>query len=101
MPLTIFARNTDQTEFLVDTITDAEVMVLKHVLSGEEGVRRWISDAVRGKINNAKKRMVEEALFYARKKKISPNSLSDDDLIASFVRARIYKDKEARQLEQP
>ena len=80
------------------TLTTLEESVLKNDLLD---VQDWVDNAIAGKINNCKKRMIREWLpkLYADDS-VSSIPASEDDIVALVVARSDYKDRVAREAEE-
>jgi hypothetical protein len=79
------------------TLTSVEESVLMHELLDANA---WAVAALDGKINNVKKRMLEEArqVLYADES-VTQIPASDDEIIAMYVERDDYKDRAERDAE--
>ena len=77
------------------TLTQSEENILAHDLLDPN---EWVVSALNGKINNIKKRMVEEArqVLYADES-VTQIPSSDDEIIEVFVARSDYKNRAARE----
>lgn len=82
---------------LTVTISDADELALKHDLLDIEA---WLRSAVRGKINQCRKRMVQTGIQMLMK---DPNvnniPATQDGVIAAMTGRPDYKDRQAREQE--
>ena len=79
------------------TLTSVEESVLMHdILDANE----WVVSALNGKINNVKKRMLEEArqVLYADES-VTQIPASDDEIITMYVARDDYKNRAERAAE--
>ena len=79
------------------TLTSVEESVLMHdILDANE----WVVSALNGKINNVKKRMLEEArqVLYADES-VTQITASDDEIIRMYVARDDYKNRAERAAE--
>lgn len=77
-------------------ITDKEVKILKDsILDIEE----WVNNAVQGKINNCKKRLIDRELVKAAKEGVSIPS-NEDQMIDAITNRKNYKDRKTRDEEK-
>ena len=79
------------------TLSSTEEAVLKNDLLD---VQDWVDKAIDGKINNCKKRMINEWLpkLYADDS-VSSIPASEDEIVAMIVARDDYKDRAARDAE--
>ena len=79
------------------TITDADETALDNDLLDKDA---WIQDAVTGKINNCKKRMIEQwrPIVFADDS-VATIPANDDDFIALIVARDDYKTRTERDAE--
>ena len=79
------------------TLTSVEESVLMHDLLDADA---WVVGALDGKINNIKKRMLEEArqVLYADES-VTQIPASDDEIITMYVARSDYKNRAERDAE--
>ena len=79
------------------TLSSTEESVLKNDLTD---VQDWVDKAIDGKVNNCKKRMLQEWLpkLYADES-VTQIPASEDEIVAMIVARDDYKDRVARDAE--
>ena len=80
------------------TLTTTEESVLKNDLLD---VQDWVTKALDGKVNNCKKRMIDEWMpkLYADES-VTQIPASEDEIVAMIVASDDYKDRAARYAEE-
>ena len=80
------------------TLSSTEEAVIKYQLLVD--IDSWVTSAVAGKVNNCKKRMIQEWLpkLYADES-VSSIPASEDELVAMIIARDDYKDRAARDAE--
>ena len=80
------------------TLSSTEEAVIKYQLLVD--IDSWVTSAVAGKVNNCKKRMLQEWLpkLYADDS-VDSIPASEDDIVALIVARSDYKDRAARDAE--
>ena len=78
------------------TLSSTEEAVIKYQLLVD--IDSWVTSAVAGKVNNCKKRMLQEWLpkLYADDS-VDSIPASEDDIVALIVARSDYKDRAARE----
>ena len=81
------------------TLSSTEEAVIKYQLLVD--IDSWVTSAVAGKVNNCKKRMIQEWLpkLYADES-VSSIPASEDELVAMIIARDDYKDRAARDAEE-
>lgn len=80
-------------QIIID-ISDSEIRCLEHDLLN---IEKWVRDAVKGKINNCKKRLIQQEqskLFNDPAVKVIP--ANEDELVAVIVKRSDYLNRAAR-----
>lgn len=80
------------------SIDELDEKVLKHELLD---IQKWVQDAIDGKINNIKKRLLKEAqekLF--ADPKVDSIPASEEGLLNLYFSQQDYKNREQKELEQ-
>jgi len=80
------------------TLTTIEELVLKNDLLN---VQTWVDRAIDGKVNNCKKRMIDEWIpkLYADES-VTQIPTDDDEKIVLIVARNDYKNREERELKE-
>ena len=80
------------------TLTTIEELVLKNDLLN---VQTWVDGAIDGKVNNCKKRMIDEWIpkLYADES-VTQIPTDDDEKIVLIVARNDYKNREERELKE-
>ena len=80
------------------TLTTIEELVLKNDLLN---VQTWVDGAIDGKVNNCKKRMIDEWMpkLYADES-VTQIPTDDDEKIVLIVARNDYKNREERELKE-
>ena len=80
------------------TLSSIEESVLKNDLLD---VQAWVDNAINGKVNNCKKRMIAEWMpkLYADSS-VDSIPASEDEIVALVVARSDYKDRAARDAEE-
>ena len=81
------------------TLSSTEEAVIKYQLLVD--IDSWVTSAVAGKVNNCKKRMIQEWLpkLYADDS-VDSIPASEDELVAMIIARDDYKDRAARDAEE-
>ena len=80
------------------TLSSTEEAVIKYQLLVD--IDSWVTSAVAGKVNNCKKRMLQEWLpkLYADES-VTQIPASEDEIVAMIIARDDYKDRAARDAE--
>ena len=81
------------------TLSSTEEAVIKYQLLVD--IDSWVTSAVAGKVNNCKKRMLQEWLpkLYADES-VTQIPASEDEIVAMIIARDDYKDRAARDAEE-